>query len=164
MTFLNLGCGEKPLHAWDPWVNVDSWPGCEPDVCCDVLELPFEDGSAEAVYCGHILEHLTYEDELPRFLREVKRVLGEFGQLCVVGPDYNRATTNPAWFEMIPQIMHGDEEHPGNQHRWISTAWKNLLAVREIFPAAHEIDIRAVSSFWPVFDNVGWQFAILTEV
>ena len=111
-----------------------------------------------------ILEHLTYEDELPRFLREVRRVLGEFGQLCVVGPDYNRATTNPAWFEMIPQIMHGDEEHPGNQHRWISTAWKNLLAVREVFPAAREIDIRAASVFWPIFDRVGWQFAILTEV
>jgi predicted SAM-dependent methyltransferase len=163
LTLLNLGCGGVETHAPEPWVNVDSWEGSRADVIADVLELPFDNGSAEAIYCGHILEHLDEDYEVPRLLREVRRVLGEFGQLCVVGPDYNRAITNPAWLDMIPQIMHGDHEHPGSEHRWLSSAWKNLLLVRSVFPAAREVDIRALSCFWPLVANVGWQFALLVE-
>ena len=158
---LEIGCGPSPRSGYE---HNDINPGPDIEHVGPIHDLDFPDGAFVEIFGTGAIEHLTYEDELPRFLREVRRVLGEFGQLCVVGPDYNRATTNPAWFEMIPQIMHGDEEHPGNQHRWISTAWKNLLAVREVFPAAREIDIRAASVFWPIFDRVGWQFAILTEV
>jgi len=160
---LNLGCGGVETHAPEPWVNVDSWEGSEADVIADVLELPFEDGSAEAIYCGHILEHLTYEDEVPRFLAEVKRVRTEHAPVCFVGPDYHRAITNPAWFGMLEQIQYGDHEHMGSEHRWVATAWNSLLAVKEVFPAVREIDIVCLSSFWPVVARIGWQFALLME-
>jgi predicted SAM-dependent methyltransferase len=53
--FLNLGCGDPPVHAPEPWVNVDSYAGCEPDVLADIMHLPYDDQSIEAVYCGHVL-------------------------------------------------------------------------------------------------------------
>jgi hypothetical protein len=161
--YLNLGCGGPETHAPEPWWNVDSWEGSEAAIIADVLELPFEDGSAEAIYCGHILEHLTYEDEVPRFLREVKRVRAEHAPVCFVGPDYHRAITNPAWFGMLEQIQFGDHEHHGSEHRWVATAWNSLLAVKEVFPTVREIDIVCLSSFWPVVARIGWQFALLME-
>ena len=160
---LNLGCGGVETHAPEPWVNVDSWEGSKADTIADVLKLPFENGSAEAIYCGHILEHLTYEDEVPRFLREVARLRAEHAPVCFVGPDYHRAITNPAWFPMLEQIQFGDHEHHGSEHRWVATAWNSLLAVKEVFPAVREIDIVCLSSFWPVVARIGWQFALLME-
>lgn len=159
---LNLGCGGPETHAPEPWVNVDSWEDSKADVIADVLDLPFDDGSAEAIYCGHILEHLTYDDEVPRFLAEVKR-LREHAPVCFVGPDYERAVTNPAWFGMLDQIQYGDHEHAGSEHRWVATARNSLAIVREVFPSVREIDIVCLSSFWPVVARIGWQFALLME-
>jgi len=160
---LNLGSGGPETHAPEPWVNVDFWDGSGADVVADVMDLPFEDGCAEAIYCGHILEHLTYETEVPKFLAEIRRLRAEFAPICFVGPDRARAITNPAWFEMLEQIEHGDHNHVGSEHRWVPTAWNSLLAVREVFPDAREIDIAAVSSFWPIVARIGWQFALLVE-
>jgi predicted SAM-dependent methyltransferase len=163
MTFLNLGCGDPTVHAPEPWVNVDSWHGCEPDLLCDILHLPYEDGSVDAVYCGHVIEHLDLTDEVPLFLEEIKRVLGEFGQLCIVGPDYDRVTTRPEWAEWVGLVRYGDDTRPGAQHRWLPTASAHLTIVREVFPTIREIDIIAVSSFWPVWNRIGWQFCLVKD-
>jgi predicted SAM-dependent methyltransferase len=160
--FLNLGCGDPPVHAPEPWVNVDSYAGCEPDVLADIMHLPYDDQSIEAVYCGHVLEHLEYPDVVP-LLHEIRRVLEPFAPLCVVGPDFDRVTKLPEWRDAVDMVRYGDFTRPGSEHRWCPTALAHLLAVREVFPSAREIDINAVSSFWPVMSRIGWQFAILTE-
>jgi len=163
VTFLNLGCGDPPVHAPKPWVNVDDYAGCEPDLLCNILQLPHEDGSVQAVYCGHVLEHMELALDVPRLLAEIRRVLAPDGMLMVVGPDYDRVTASPAWAGAVAMVRWGDDTRPGSRHRWCPTAWAHLNVIREVFPEAHEIDIASVGSFWPLMSRVGWQFAITTE-
>jgi hypothetical protein len=166
--YLNLGCGDKTCHAHFPWINIDSNPVCEPDVIADVRDLPYETGEVDMVYAGHIMEHLDLEYGVPLFLDEVSRVLSEFGQACFVGPDYDRVTGDPQWKEMgdyenlLERVIHGDGSRAGAEHLWIATATNTLAEVVKIFPTAHEVDIRTVAGIWPVFNNIGWQFAIVT--
>jgi predicted SAM-dependent methyltransferase len=168
MIWLNLGCGVKIVQAPKPWVNVDNWPGCEPDLLCDILHLPYEDASAELVYAGHVVEHLDYGEELRAFLHEVRRVLTPDGLACFVGPDHDRVTGDPRWRkledydELERRIREGDENYPGAEHKWCATGPKALVAVREVFPDACEVEVNLLPSMWPVFAYVAWQFAIVT--
>jgi SAM-dependent methyltransferase len=67
----------------------DEWP--DNVVVHDLRKrLPFGDGSAEAVYGSHVLEHL-YLEEGARLLRECHRVLGPGGVLRLVVPDLGAA-------------------------------------------------------------------------
>ena len=160
---LNLGSGDCPAPA--PWVNVDKTPGPEvvPDVGADALSLPYDDQSVRAVYCGHLLEHLTAEEEVPRLLAEVRRVLRPNGRACFVGPDHDRALANPFWAHLDEEIRTGGCRWPGDEHRWTATGPKALEMVRTVFPAAEEVEIGKLAPFWPVYDRIGWQFAIVTR-
>ena len=82
---INLGSGERPIHGF---VNVDALPGAPGvDVVADISQrLPFEDGSASLIYAAHLLEHFPHA-EVPRLLREWRRVLRDGGQLLVAVPD-----------------------------------------------------------------------------
>jgi predicted SAM-dependent methyltransferase len=109
---LHLGCGSFVAPGWE---NVDkSWgvvlrrvPGArrtlallgilteeqataqfpEGIVRADVRRgLPYEDGSATAVYTSHMIEHLSRPQAL-RLLRECRRVLRPGGVLRVATPD-----------------------------------------------------------------------------
>jgi SAM-dependent methyltransferase len=51
--------------------------------------LPFDDGSVDAIYSSHFLEHVRREDALG-FLRECHRVLRTGGVLRLVVPDLRR--------------------------------------------------------------------------
>ena len=81
---VNLGCG--PV-AHPDWINVDIAPR---DPC--VLEadfhhsLPFPDGSIDAVYHSHVLEHLD-RDSAAQFLADNVRVLMPGGILRIAVPD-----------------------------------------------------------------------------
>ena len=160
---VNLGCGDDPCHAYAPWVNVDSWEGANPDVLASVTFLPFEDGSCEQVYCGHILEHLDYDEQVPMMLAEVKRILAPYGSACFVGPDHDRANAENASPEQLHEIIHGNHDRPGAEHKWLSTAKTNMQAIERVFPDAWEVDILALSEHWPVVARVTWQFAILSS-
>jgi predicted SAM-dependent methyltransferase len=71
------------------WLSIDLPPA---DLALDVLwGLPFPRGSASAVYCAHLLEHLYYPHEALRFLGELRRVIGPGGVLRIVVPDIGRA-------------------------------------------------------------------------
>jgi predicted SAM-dependent methyltransferase len=80
---INLGCGQYKLRGFR---NVDADPACCPDVVATVPPLPFTDGEADEVYCGHLLEHFPRAEGL-RLLRECYRVLQPGGQLGVVVPN-----------------------------------------------------------------------------
>jgi hypothetical protein len=166
--YLNLGCGDKVCQAHFPWINIDSNPVTEPDVVADVRDLPYEDGEVDMVYAGHVLEHLSLDDGVPRCLGEIRRVLSEFGQACFVGPDYDRVVGDPQWKEMgdydnlVERVLHGDGSRDGAEHLWVATATNTLAEIVKVFPTAHEVDIRTVHGVWPVFNSIGWQFAIVT--
>ena len=85
---LNAGCGD---HHPPGWVNADIDPACDPDMCCDLTGLPAGDGTAGRIFASHVLEHNGYHDQLPLLLAEFRRVLADDGELCVVGPDIERA-------------------------------------------------------------------------
>jgi hypothetical protein len=109
---LHLGCG---THIVPGWVNIDgSWnarlaahpllrrmvaglgliprergdvPWNSSVVCHNVTKpLPFGEGSANCIYCSHMLEHL-YQEEAQALLRECHRVLAREGILRMIVPD-----------------------------------------------------------------------------
>jgi hypothetical protein len=63
---------------------------------------------------------------------------------------------------LVERVLHGDGSRDGAEHLWVATATNTLAEVVKFFPAAHEVDIRTVHGVWPVFNSIGWQFAIVT--
>jgi predicted SAM-dependent methyltransferase len=84
---VNLGCGYRPLRGW---VNVDAARGPQVDVVWDLRQgLPFAAASCAAIFCEHVIEHLTKADG-ERLLRECSRVLQPGGVLRLSTPDAGR--------------------------------------------------------------------------
>ena len=81
---VNLGCGTAPMSGW---VNVDLARGEGVDIVWDVCQsLPFPDESCSALFCEHVIEHLT-KDDAQRFVGECYRVLQHGGVLRMSTPD-----------------------------------------------------------------------------
>lgn len=168
---LNLGCGQH-MAPRPEWVNIDSHRFCDhpacvdsnPDLIADIREpLPFDDASVDAVYCGHVLEHLP-QDVVIRVLREIRRVLKPEGRLGIVGPDFDRAEliALSGGTDMRPAIWPGDDpKWPGAGHAWCATGPKTLELVREVFPDAVEVPITELDPFWPAVVFLEWQFAVV---
>lgn len=159
---LNVGSGD--LRAPVPWVNVDSHEGdgVTPDILADARDLkPIADGEADAVFAGHLLEHLSYGWGVPAVLREFRRVLRPGGRLGIVGPDYTRAlAADPVDDVLLEVIRNGGGRWKGDLHLWVSTAALTLAEVRRTFPDAREVPVGELDAFWPIHSRVGWQFAI----
>lgn len=76
--------------AWDI-VRADIDPGVLPDVVASVTDLgAFADGSFDAVWCSHILEHL-FVHETETAAKELFRVLKPAGELYAFVPDVEAA-------------------------------------------------------------------------
>ena len=83
---IHLGSGANRLPDW---VNVDL-VGMGPDLYWNVTRrLPFPDGSADAVFLEHVLEHFPLAVGLD-LLAEGRRVLAPGGILRVGVPDFGR--------------------------------------------------------------------------
>jgi predicted SAM-dependent methyltransferase len=83
---LHLGSGGHELPGW---VNVDL-VGMGSDLRWDLTSrLPFDDGSADAVFLEHVLEHFPLETVLG-MLAESRRVLAPGGILRAGVPDFGR--------------------------------------------------------------------------
>ena len=87
--------GNLRLHlgsAWQPkdgWFNVDL-AGHPVDLAWNLAHgLPFPDGSAEAIFHEHLLEHLTLE-AAAKLIEESHRVLGPGGVMRIAVPDAGR--------------------------------------------------------------------------
>lgn len=89
-TVLHVGCGPKQLGHIDSItaereIRLDIEPRNQPDIVADARDLgPI--GPFDAVYCHHMLEHLTRDDGL-KALREFHRVLKPEGMAIIVVPD-----------------------------------------------------------------------------
>lgn len=89
---LDVGCGNgrytsrlREAFPGAEVIGVDLAPGIletvpEPTVVADVADLPFEDGSADAVLAMHMLYHVP---DIPAALDELQRVLAPGGVLFV---------------------------------------------------------------------------------
>lgn len=157
---LNIGSGDLPAPA--PWVNVDTNPDLEPDVVATIVALPYPDASVEAVYCGHVLEHLDLHADVPKALAEVRRVLASGGHACFVGPDFDRALVVDPDPVLLDSIRYGGNRWEGDAHLWTSTGITALNAIRRVFPSAEDVPVADLDPCWPIAFRVGWQFAITT--
>ncbi len=115
LRLLNLGCGRR-FHP--EWTNLDLHPA-DPaigkwDVC---TPLPFADGSFDAVYHSHLLEHLQ-ADRAVGFLRECRRVLTPGGILRVAIPDLEAIAR--LYLESLERAWEGDREAL-RDHHWLVT-------------------------------------------
>jgi predicted SAM-dependent methyltransferase len=81
---LHLG-GVAVRKGWTI-VNISPGPGVDHVGSCTDLSV-FADGSCAEAYASHVLEHLGYDAELPRALREINRVLMPGGRLMFSVPD-----------------------------------------------------------------------------
>jgi predicted SAM-dependent methyltransferase len=98
---VNVGCGASGLAGW---VNVDG--SRAPGVTCVYdcrRRIPLASGCARAIFVEHLVEHLDYDEEAPRFLAECLRVLEPSGVLRVIVPDgekYLKAYAAGGWKEL----------------------------------------------------------------
>jgi predicted SAM-dependent methyltransferase len=85
--YINLGCGFRPMAGW---VNVDGARGPQVDVVWDLRKaLPFPAESCSAIFCEHVIEHLS-EGDAERLLKDCYRVLQPAGVARFSTPDAER--------------------------------------------------------------------------
>lgn len=73
------------------WEVLDANPGPLVDFVADARDLSqFSDGTFDAIYASHVVEHLDYKDELVTTLKEWNRVMVAGGTLYVSVPDLDR--------------------------------------------------------------------------
>jgi SAM-dependent methyltransferase len=91
--FVNAGSGTigdtrlPPVFRDWKQIRVDVNPDLSPDLVAsihDLSEIP--DGTIDAVWCSHCLEHL-YPHQVPLALAEFRRVLRSDGFACMIVPD-----------------------------------------------------------------------------
>lgn len=156
-TRLNVGCGEFKAKGW---INIDLQENAmvHPDVEADIRSLPYQDGTVEAVYLGHVLEHLEQED-VELALKEVGRVLGDEGRLCVVGPNLDRMVPGSAEHE---SARVGAMRWDADAHKWDCTATLLLAMCTDAGFSMRQVPITSpLLDEWPVTSRIWWQAALL---
>lgn len=157
---VNIGCGDCYAPGW---LNVDATNHrrIRKDMLGDVvagLDLP--DGCAEAVYLGHVLEHISLDD-VDTAMREVVRLLAPGGEVMAVGPDCDRARASGDR-NLVAACVNGGGRWAHDVHLWESTEG----ALVKILTDAGLTDVEAVPirdvrgrGDWPLVDDVWWQAA-----
>lgn len=91
--FLNAGSGTAADSRLPPvfrnWkqIRVDINPNLSPDLVASIHDLSaIPDGTIDAVWCSHCLEHL-FAHQVPLALAEFRRVLRSDGFACIIVPD-----------------------------------------------------------------------------
>ncbi|MGB2622833.1 MAG: methyltransferase domain-containing protein [Candidatus Acidiferrum sp.] len=113
MRCLNLGCGQR-FHP--EWVNLDLHPWNPSVRVCDLRkDLPFSEGSFDAVYHSHVLEHFSRADG-SRFLGECHRVLRPGGIIRVAVPDLEKIAR--LYIEALDRSLAGDSTWQ-SRYEWI---------------------------------------------
>lgn len=94
-TVLNVGCGQRAISILGSSLPAEGWrelrldidPKVDPDIVASMTDMaPVPDGSVDAVWSSHNLEHLD-PHEAPVALREFLRVLKPGGMLLLTVPD-----------------------------------------------------------------------------
>ena len=118
-----LHIGGKIRHP--EWEVMNIAPGPCVDHVGDALDLArFPDGSFEAVYGSHVLEHFDFNGRLQTALKEWGRVLSPAGKLYVSVPDLDVLCTlillkqqlNVAERMLLMRMMFGGHTDPFDYH------------------------------------------------
>lgn len=149
---LNIG-GTSPKPGWKIF-NI--LPDSAVDYVGDCIDLSqFDDNSVDEVYASHILEHLGYQEELPKALGHIHRILKSGGSLRISVPDldvlcrlYLNSERDHAASWNIVRIMYGGQTDPYDFHK-IGFGWESL---RRYLQRAGFKDIARAQEFG-IFDD-----------
>jgi predicted SAM-dependent methyltransferase len=132
---VNVGSGGRGKPGW---INLDASP-YHADIYCthDIRRpLPFADGAVRRLLAEHVIEHIDFNDDVPRVFAEFHRVLAPGGVARIIVPDagrYLRAYAHAdlqSWRELgldrdkMPGGMHTPIEminhvfHQGGEHKF----------------------------------------------
>ncbi len=123
MKLLNAGCG---THYAQGWANVDIWEddNTKPDIVAKAGEpYPFEDNYFDAVYLGHVIEHIDWSG-VPAFLLDMNRVAKPDAPILIVGPDVLKTIQlwkegKEPWHMVLSTMEHQDVNYqPDREHEW----------------------------------------------
>jgi SAM-dependent methyltransferase len=186
MKLLNAGCG---THYAKGWVNTDTWDDgltTTPDIRVEPgRPYPFEDNYFDAVFLGHVIEHMAWPD-VPAFLQDMKRVAKPGAPFLFCGPDVLKTIERwskgqEPWHMVLSTMEHQDiNTQPGRENLWWDGAshhwnchhervWKlleslnfsNLQDVVDVIPKNPSGKNWSDGSIeWPVVGHYYWHFAI----
>jgi predicted SAM-dependent methyltransferase len=94
---LEVGCGKRPRPGF---ITCDIRHTSGAALVCDARQLPFPDGSLDAIYSRHLIEHFTLKEAIA-VLVEWNRALRPGGQLYLICP-------NLLWH--LKQVLEGSHE------------------------------------------------------
>lgn len=126
---LNIG-GTTPLDGWKI-LNVQ--PGPHVDFVGDCTHLErFADGSCHEIYASHVLEHLSYVDELLGTLKEFRRILAPGGTCRISVPDFEllcrmflHPSLNGEQRFFVMNMIFGGQQDPWDFHK-VGLSWEFL--------------------------------------
>ena len=81
---LNLGCGQFQLKGF---VNIDKSNFIKCDLKADIMDLPYDPGTVDEIYAGHLLEHFPFIDGM-KALYYWYSLLKKGGKIGVCVPNY----------------------------------------------------------------------------
>ena len=187
MNLLNVGCG--PYYA-DGWVNTDVFSNeyVRPDVVVDQGgKLPFDDDYFDAVYMGHVLEHMPWES-VHNFLLEINRVVKPGYPVLVVGPDIFRILVKwrdgqVNWLAVVESIEHADwvadvdtpglrppspNAGPAAPHYWNSHEERVMSSMLRVFDDCasytNTIELNTMSAWEDSLTGMVWPVALFDEL
>jgi len=190
MKLLNAGCG---THYAQGWVNVDIWEddNTKPDVRAEAGKpYPFEDDYFDAIYLGHVIEHIDWSD-VPAFIMDMVRMAKPDAPILIVGPDVLKTIQlwkegKEPWHMVLSTMEHQDVNwQPGREHEWWDGAthhWNchhervvdmledlGLTDITDVYneipnnPSGKQWHDPVTGITWPVVGKHHWQMAVLVR-
>jgi predicted SAM-dependent methyltransferase len=125
---LNLGCGTRKIEGC---INVDTFG--KPDVCANILHLPFKSETIDKIYLFHTIEHIEDIKHYDLFM-EFRRILKDNGELIISYPEFTKCAQNFIENKNGDRVfwgrtIYGRQSYPGDYHvALMYTPWfKNFL-------------------------------------
>lgn len=181
---LNVGAGP---HYAEGWFNTDlvETDDIRPDLVVTGADpFPFEDGTIERVYCGHVFEHVPWH-EVPAWLGMLEGTLAAGAEVMFVGPDtvrvLNRWKNGEDDWHRVAAIIEGTGaylEHCGqyqpirwsaDRHHWNCHEARVVEALQlegweteayGILDDGRLDQDRILGEGWPLVDGSPRQFAV----
>lgn len=150
--WLNLGSGARPHPGF---INIEGGPFRKQDRWLDLRnKLPFRDGSVDAIYASHVLEHF-FSRELRKLLDECRRVLRPGGGVRILVPSLTQG---------LVAYERGDAQWLGHwpeDFKSIGGRLSNYLLCegqhRQIFDLSFMTEFLSNSGFESVHQRSPWQ-------
>ena len=154
---LNLGCNDLKLS--DGFINIDIDPRVRPDLIADCFKLPFEDETVDEIYAGHLMEHVSFNEDL---LTEWKRVLKKGGKITCTVPDTEKSIKLYADGQMtrklLNQIVFGADDREQQNHHQVYTT---QILIDDM--SKHFTDVFIIEDSPLVLIKVKWQTIITAK-